>query len=518
LLRRLTLVFALLTYLSSFANAQNGALLGRSITWQAANAPFTPDAGAGAIAGGPGSDPNPNAPLYICRANIQGNLVPGKWVQGNCNIPFGGAEQIMRSYEVAYGSARWGAYQGSPYGLAQTGRDSGGNPLFSCRVHYIDASGQDYGYQPGELAPDGTCHIPFGGAVIPQAPPFEVLYATGGGRPPWNPPYPPPYNPYPPAQVQPYPPCKLGDPGVGLDISTGWWTGATCSSIDGQGQIRQLKYPQPAQYTPPPPPPPPYQPGPSSVTWQPAQSPFVPGQTAIMGGPGNGPKPGAPLYVCRVQYNNNLFPGKWVDGECHFSDDAGKEGSSKTYEVANGPAQWRDFDGNVSALVPGGQAADGTQLYICRKQISTWGSNRGFQPGWLENGQCHIPYAVDLVFQKDFQALYNVMSATTDTNPTAPMTAPAAGGPQMHGILLTLTGGVAETPGTVTVTNGATGTVVSKPLPAYAALDSCMQIVQQAAFQAGLQIQAQPDGHGLKVYGLNNVVNVTGVPVTVSPF
>jgi hypothetical protein len=29
------------------------------------------------------------------RAQIEGSLVPGKWVQGNCNVPYGGAEQIM---------------------------------------------------------------------------------------------------------------------------------------------------------------------------------------------------------------------------------------------------------------------------------------------------------------------------------------------------------------------------------------------------------------------------------------
>lgn len=90
------------------AAAQNGSLLGRSITWKRVQSPFTPAPSNGAIAGGPGSDPNPGTPMFICRAQIEGSLVPGKWVQGNCNVPYGGAEQIMRSYEVAYGSARGG--------------------------------------------------------------------------------------------------------------------------------------------------------------------------------------------------------------------------------------------------------------------------------------------------------------------------------------------------------------------------------------------------------------------------
>jgi hypothetical protein len=521
---RLLILSFLLCCCSLSMHAQNGGMLGQSITWRQASSPFTPDASNGAILGGPGADPNPGTPMYICRAQVQGSIVPGKWVQGNCNVPFGGSEQIMRSYEVAYGTARWGDYRGSFYGLAQMGRDIDGSPLYSCRVHYVDASGTDYGYQPGKLVSDGSCHIPFGGAEVTQGPPFEVLYATGGGRPPWNPPYPPPY-PYPPAQAQPFPPCKLGDPGVGLDVSHGWWVGPNCSSIDGQGRITELKYPQPPQppaYTPPPPP---YDPGPSSVTWQPAQKPFVPGQDAIKGGPGNGPKPDSPLYVCRVQYNNNLFPGKWVEGACNFADDAQKEQSSNTYEVAVGTAEWRDFDGNVGALVPGGFAVDGTHLFICRKQISSWGSNKGYQPGWLENGQCHIPYNVDLTYGAPFQALYNVFGQSGANNPqnqgaaAPPQTAPPGpGSAEGHGILISFLDGTAAIPGTVTVTNGATGTTITKPLPPNSTAQECMQILQQAALQAALQIQAQPDGAGLKVFGLNNAVNVTQAAVSVRQF
>jgi hypothetical protein len=524
---RLLLLSFLLCCFSVSMHAQNGGMLGQSVTWQPANSPFTPDASNGAIVGGPGADPNPGTPMYICRARVQGSMVPGKWVQGNCNVPFGGSEQVMHSYEVAYGTARWGAYRGSPYGLAQMGRNIDGSPLYSCRVHYVDASGTDYGYQPGKLVSDGTCHIPFGGAEVTQGPPFEVLYATGGGRPPWNPPY-PPYYPYPPAQAQPFPACKLGDPGVGLDVNTGWFVGPNCSSIDGQGRITDLKYPQPPQppgYTPAPPPPPPYDPGPSSVTWQPAQTPFVPGQNAIMGGPGNGPKPGSPLYICRVQYNSNLFPGKWVEGVCNFADDAQKEQSSKTYEVAVGTAEWRDFDGNVGALVPGGFAVDGTHLFICRRQISTWGSNRGYQPGWLENGQCHIPYNVDLTYGVPFQALYNVFGPPGANNPqnqgtAAPaQTAPPDLGPsQSHGILIGFGSGTAATAGTVTVTNGATGTTITKQLPPNSTAQQCMAILQQAALQAALQIQTQADGAGLKVFGFNNAVNVTQASVSVSQF
>ena len=66
-----------------------------------------------------------------------------------------------------------------------------------------------------------------------------------------------------------------------------------------------------------------------------------------------------PLFVCRVYDNNALIPGKWVEGECHYVNDAGKEDTAKTYEVATGPGEWRNFDGNVGALVLD-TSADGT--------------------------------------------------------------------------------------------------------------------------------------------------------------
>ena len=512
------LLLAVLGCFSISAVAQNGSMLGQSITWKRVQAPFTPDQSNGAIAGGPGADPNPGTPMFICRAQIQGSVVPGKWVQGNCNVAYGGLEQIMSSYEVAYGSARWGPYQGSVYGLAQTGSNVDGSPLYSCRVHYSPNSGTDYGYQPGKLVSDGTCHIPMGGNEVVQGPPFEVLYATGCGRPPYNPypPYPP--YPYPPVQpAQAYPPCRRDDPSVTRQVQGGssWWVGPRCSSIDAFGNV-QPKYPQPGDYAPPPP----YDPGASSVTWTQAQSPYVPGDDAVKGGPGNGPKPDSPLYVCRVYANNALVPGKWVDGECRYVNDQGKEDGSKTYEVATGSAEWRTFDGNIGALVPGGYLADGTHVYICRKQISYFGSKKGYQPGFLANGKCHIPYGVDIVEGPPFDALYN--SAPPPPPPQVgsqgqALPIPANAGPaQPHGILLSFLSGTGATAGTVTVINGSTNNTVTKPLPANSTAQQCMELVQQAAFQAGLQIQA--DGSGLRVFGTNNTVNVTQASVSVSQF
>jgi hypothetical protein len=200
-------------------------------------------------------------------------------------------------------------------------------------------------------------------------------------------------------------------------------------------------------------------------------------------------------------------------------NDAGKEDTSKAYEVATGPAEWRNFDGNIGALVSGGYLADGTQLYICRKQISYFGSSKGYQPGFLANGKCHIPYGVDNVEGTPFDALYNLVSAPPQAGPQgqAASAAVAAGPAQPHGILISFADGTAAAEGTVTVTNGSTNSTVTKPLPANATRQQCMEALEQAAFQAGLQIQAQPDG-GLRVFGTNNAVNVTQASISVSQF
>ncbi len=260
---------------------------GEGVYWQRAQAPYTP--GPGAISGGPGADPNPGSPMYICRARYQGSLQPGKWVGGNCNIAYGGQEIVRSSFEIAYGNAAWQRYQGAGNGLIQTGTDSDGSPLYTCRVRFRTGPanfpqvpgfpfGSDAGWQPGKLL-NGSCHVPFGGKEIVQGAPFEALYSAGGYYPPYTPPSPvPPSVPY-------------------------------------------------------------AQPGPSSVTWQAARAPFTPGPGAIEGGPGNGPKPGSPLYVCRAGYNGSLMPGKWIQGECSIAF-GGQEYKMKTYDVAYGKANW----------------------------------------------------------------------------------------------------------------------------------------------------------------------------------
>lgn len=494
---------------------------GQSVRWRPARAPFTP--GSGAIVGGPGNDPNPGAPMYVCRAQDQGSLVPGKWVGGNCNVAFNGVEDVMGSYEVAYGNAQWGAYRGTTAGLVQTGNEPDGRPLFSCRVHYVtNFPRQDLGFQPGKLVQDGTCHFPLGGSEVTQGAPFDVLYATGGAYPPNPNPYPPYPYPYPyPAPPPPtLPACRISDPGVAIN-SDGLWAGPNCAPSDGFGHVPGA----PAPPNPNQAPPGPYEPGPSSVSWQTVQTPFTPGQGAVMGGPGNGPKPGAPLYVCRAYYNGSLYPGKWIEGQCSIADGAGKEQKVKSYDVANGAAEWRNFDGNVGALVPGGYDVDGTPQYICRKQLNFFG-NKGYQPGRLAGGQCVISYGGAANSSgPPFEALYNVFPAggsgqqqgSPDAVGPAPA-APAMGADQAHGIQVEFVKGTDAAAGAATVTNGSNGKTVTKALPANAQPEQCVLVLQQAAFEAGLQIQAQPDGKGLRVYGINNAVNVTQASIAVSQF
>jgi hypothetical protein len=64
--------------------------------------------------------------------------------------------------------------------------------------------------------------------------------------------------------------------------------------------------------------------------------------------------------------------------------------------------------------------------------------------------------------------------------------------------------------------NGATGITVTENLAANLDQNGCVAALRKAAFDAGLQIQALPGG--LKIFGTNNSVNVSGASVSVSQF
>jgi hypothetical protein len=432
----------------------------RGIQWRDAQSPFNP--GIGAIIGGPGNAPEPGSPMYICRGQVGGSVTPGKWVKGNCNVAFGGKEVVLTQYQIAYGDAVWQPYAGTSYGLLRTGTDADGTPLFSCRAHYNPGFPQgDQGNQPGKLL-NGACRIPLGGGELVINPPFEVLSIDNG----YYPPYPPP--PYPPSYPPPYTP------------------------------------PMPTQVYP--------TPNPSTVTWRPAREGDTPGPGAIEGGPGNGPDPGSPLYICRAGvYAGGLFPGKWIQGKCSVAFD-GREFKQNKYDVAYGPAVWGPFGGVITPdMVQGGYDTDQTPLYICRvaNYKIAFQSDKGNQPGYLKNGQCWVPYGNSSPNDPPFEVLYNAPGAAAGQGGTAAPSGPA-------GVLVSFDSGTGATSGTLVVTNGATGKTVSRQLDANLPAAGCLQVLQQAALDAGLQIQSDPNG--LKLAGANNNVQVNGANVTLMPY
>jgi Protein of unknown function (DUF3421) len=274
--------------------------------------------------------------------------------------------------------------------------------------------------------------------------------------------------------------------------------------------------PYPPPYSPPYTPPMPTQvyptPNASTVTWKAAREGDTPGPGAIMGGPGNGPEPDAPLYICRAGvYAGGLFPGKWIQGKCSVAWD-GREFKQGKYDVAYGSAVWGPFGGVVSPdMVQGGYNTDQTPLYICRvtHYKIAFQSDKGSQPGYLKNGQCWIPYGNGSPNDPPFEVLFNA--------PTGAV-AGGQGGNAVGsgGVLVSFDSGTGATPGTLVVTNGATGKTVSRQLDANTSAAMCLQVLQQAALDAGLQIQSDPKG--LKLAGANNSVQVTGANVTLTPY
>ncbi len=68
------------------------------------------------------------------------------------------------------------------------------------------------------------------------------------------------------------------------------------------------------------------------------------------------------------------------------------------------------------------------------------------------------------------------------------------------------------------MTNGASGKVVTQALDPNSTAQQCVLVLQAAAFKAGLQIQAEADGMGLRISGANNAIHVTGATVSMKAF
>jgi len=139
-----------------------------ALNWVAATGGQVP---AGTVTGGQ----EPGRTLYICRANFEGGVHPGKLVGSNCNIGYGGREVEVRSYETLVQQGvvplRWVAATGGqvPAG-AVTGGQEPGRTLYICRANF------EGGVHPGKLV-GSNCNIGYGGREV-EVRNYEVLART----------------------------------------------------------------------------------------------------------------------------------------------------------------------------------------------------------------------------------------------------------------------------------------------------------------------------------------------------
>jgi len=119
----------------------------------------------------------------------------------------------------------------------------------------------------------------------------------------------------------------------------------------------------------------------SSVHWEQQRAPGTPKNGAIVGGPGDAPEPGSPLFVCRAKFAGGLLPGKWVKGNCNISY-GGQEIVRRDYELAYGQAEWRPYAASSGDLIQTGKDQDAFPLYFCRVKYwkQTWGEDYSVHP------------------------------------------------------------------------------------------------------------------------------------------
>jgi len=122
----------------------------------------------GAVVGGQ----EPGRQLYVCRAQYQGGVHPGKVVGSNCNIGYGGREITLPQYEVltTREPQRIGWVRASRGALAPNaviGGQEPGRQLYLCRASHQG------GVHPGKVV-GSNCNIGYGGAEV-TLPDYEVM-------------------------------------------------------------------------------------------------------------------------------------------------------------------------------------------------------------------------------------------------------------------------------------------------------------------------------------------------------
>jgi hypothetical protein len=104
--------------------------------------------------------------LWVCRANLNGGVHPGKvrGAFGAANIPWGGQEVKVFEYEVLMEEGEWVDSSGGniPDGAAAWGHEANGEGLFVARAVVI---GEDL--HPGKVRGEfGAANIPYGGQEV----------------------------------------------------------------------------------------------------------------------------------------------------------------------------------------------------------------------------------------------------------------------------------------------------------------------------------------------------------------
>jgi hypothetical protein len=128
----------------------------RDLDWVISREGYLP---ATAVVGGAKTD----CTFYLCKAFYMESIIPGKVVDGNCDITYNGKEVVIsEGYKVLTGDGfRWvpASYGNVPANAITGGMDQNGDPFYVCRARYL------HGLHPGKLS--GTfCHFGYAGNEI----------------------------------------------------------------------------------------------------------------------------------------------------------------------------------------------------------------------------------------------------------------------------------------------------------------------------------------------------------------
>lgn len=152
-------------------------------------------------------------PMFVCRVATHGGLHPGKLLNNNCNVSWGGSGTEYHDFEVATNSGGPGHW--APFDPAQTsqmlvgGHEAGGATLYVCHANHIHKQtvagflfpqDHDSGIHSGKLV-NGKCDVEWGSRELALDQYVQVFYLT------------PPIQPTPQCDVPGKPKCVTPPPG-----------------------------------------------------------------------------------------------------------------------------------------------------------------------------------------------------------------------------------------------------------------------------------------------------------------